>query len=169
MVRGFLGQPVAGQPDDGLLCGRFPRRVGHQSGVGYVNEQTIPRKLIGEALSAVIQDPTRYRAAFNYGHPAGSANCIESIQQFLVKEGVGGLSKEIARRRKDQRFSIFWLERPATEILTVTAKTENRESSIFPALTVFMPEGNWRKRENVNCGSPMVLRSLNGSSRESDS
>ena len=64
-------------------------------GVGYVNERTIPRKLIGEALDAVIQDPATYRAAFNYGNPEGSANCIESIRRFLVKERVGGLSREI--------------------------------------------------------------------------
>ena len=69
-------------------------------GVGYVNERTIPRKLIGEALDAVIQDPTTYRAAFNYGNPEGSANCIESIRRFLVKEGVGGLSREVLERNR---------------------------------------------------------------------
>lgn len=69
-------------------------------GVGYVNEQTIPRKLIGEALSAVIQNSQRYRAAFNYGNPEGSANCIESLKRFLVKEGIGGLSKEVLDRNR---------------------------------------------------------------------
>jgi DNA-binding transcriptional MocR family regulator len=69
-------------------------------GVGYVNEQTIPRNLIGEALNAVIQDPKTYRAAFNYGNPEGSANCIESIKRFLVKEKVGGLSREILDRNR---------------------------------------------------------------------
>jgi 2-aminoadipate transaminase len=69
-------------------------------GVGYVNERTIPRHLIGEALNAVIRDPKTYRAAFNYGHPEGSANCIESIKRFLVKEGVGGLNKEILDRNR---------------------------------------------------------------------
>jgi 2-aminoadipate transaminase len=69
-------------------------------GVGYVNEQTIPRKRIGEALSAVLRNPKKYRAAFNYGHPEGSANCIESIKRFLVNEKVGGLSKEILDRNR---------------------------------------------------------------------
>jgi 2-aminoadipate transaminase len=64
-------------------------------GVGYVNEQTIPRGLIGEALDAVIKDPKTYRAAFNYGNPQGSANCIESIKRFLVNQGVGGLSRQL--------------------------------------------------------------------------
>jgi 2-aminoadipate transaminase len=69
-------------------------------GVGYVNERTIPRNLIGEALDAVIQDPTTYRAAFNYGNPEGSANCIESIRRFLVKEAVGRLSRTILDRNR---------------------------------------------------------------------
>ena len=54
-------------------------------GVGYVNERTIPRHLIGKALDAVIQDPTTYRAAFNYGNPEGSANCIEAIDASWSK------------------------------------------------------------------------------------
>jgi 2-aminoadipate transaminase len=69
-------------------------------GVGYVNEQTIPRKLIGEALDAVVQDPAKYRAAFNYGNPEGSANCIESIKRFLAEGRVGGLSREILDRNR---------------------------------------------------------------------
>jgi DNA-binding transcriptional MocR family regulator len=64
-------------------------------GVGYVNERTIPRSLIGEAMDAVIQDPKTHRAAFNYGNPEGSANCIESIRRFLVNEKVGGLSRAV--------------------------------------------------------------------------
>jgi 2-aminoadipate transaminase len=69
-------------------------------GVGYVNEQTIPRRLIGEALAAVIRDPARHRAAFNYGDPAGSANCIASLKRFLVKEKVGGLTAEVLDRNR---------------------------------------------------------------------
>ena len=69
-------------------------------GVGYVNEQTIPRDLIGESLQAVINNPKTYRAAFNYGNPEGSANCIESIKRFLVREKVGGLSRELLNRNR---------------------------------------------------------------------
>jgi 2-aminoadipate transaminase len=69
-------------------------------GVGYVNEQTIPRDLIGEALNAVVQNPVKYRGAFNYGSPAGSANCIDSIKRFIVREAVGGLTSEVLERNR---------------------------------------------------------------------
>jgi 2-aminoadipate transaminase len=69
-------------------------------GVGYVNERTIPRKLIGEALNAVIEDPATYRAAFNYGNPEGSANCIRSIKRFLAREKVGGLNEATLERNR---------------------------------------------------------------------
>jgi 2-aminoadipate transaminase len=69
-------------------------------GVGYVNEHTIPRNLIAEALGAVIQDPKTYREAFNYGRPEGSVNCIESIKRFLVREKIGGLNSEVLDRNR---------------------------------------------------------------------
>jgi len=69
-------------------------------GVGYVNEQTIPRDLIRQALDAVVRDPGKYRAAFNYGSPEGSANCIESIRRFILREGIGGLTSEILDRNR---------------------------------------------------------------------
>jgi 2-aminoadipate transaminase len=69
-------------------------------GVGYVNERTIPRILIGEALDDVIQNPKKHRAAFNYGNPEGSANCIDSIKRFLARESIGGLTKKILDRNR---------------------------------------------------------------------
>ena len=52
-------------------------------GVGYVNENTIPRKQIAEALTAVIDNPEKYKLALNYGGPHGSANLISAIKKMI--------------------------------------------------------------------------------------
>ena len=69
-------------------------------GVGYVNEKTIPVSRFEEALEAVIADPRRYRQAFNYGGPAGSANLIGSIRNFLAQHHIAGLDEETLRRKR---------------------------------------------------------------------
>jgi 2-aminoadipate transaminase len=69
-------------------------------GVGYVNENTIPKDLIREALENVLEKPEKYRAALNYGGPKGSGNLISSLRSFLVSRGVGGLTEEILREKE---------------------------------------------------------------------
>jgi DNA-binding transcriptional MocR family regulator len=67
--------------------------------VGYVNEETIPVRQVEEALGAVVADPVKYRQAFNYGGPEGSANLITALRRFLAG-GPGGLDDAtIARNR----------------------------------------------------------------------
>ncbi len=69
-------------------------------GVGYVNELTIPRKRIAEALSAVIGDPRKYRLAFNYGGAEGSPNLVVSLRRFLVEEHSSALSKGLLSSKR---------------------------------------------------------------------
>ncbi len=64
-------------------------------GVGYVNDRTIPQRAILKAMEAVIDDPIRYRTAFNYGGPAGSANLIDSIRHFITENAIGNITKEL--------------------------------------------------------------------------
>lgn len=69
-------------------------------GVGYVNENTIPRRQIHTALGEVLAHPQQYRAALNYGGPAGSANLIGSIRRFHLEHRIGGLSEEVLDRQR---------------------------------------------------------------------
>ncbi len=67
-------------------------------GVGYVNENTIPRDLIEEALRQVLRNPQQYRVALNYGGPAGSQNLIQSIRRFHLEQGLGCLTPDVLDR-----------------------------------------------------------------------
>ncbi len=62
-------------------------------GVGYVNENTIPRQQIQIACEAVLANPKKYRAALNYGGAQGSPNLIASIRKFHVDNRIGGIKK----------------------------------------------------------------------------
>ncbi len=68
-------------------------------GVGYVNENTIPRQQIQIACEAVLANPKKYRAALNYGGAQGSPNLIASIRKFHVDNQIGGIKKDTFNTR----------------------------------------------------------------------
>jgi len=63
-------------------------------GVGYVNERTIPAGLFIDELQQVVADPMRHKTPFNYGGPRGSARLVESIRDFIIRTGRGGLTRD---------------------------------------------------------------------------
>jgi len=69
-------------------------------GVGYVNEKTIPVARLTEAVQAVASDSVKYRQAFNYGGPDGSANLVESLRRFLTGMRIGGLDEATVARQR---------------------------------------------------------------------
>lgn len=69
-------------------------------GVGYVNNHTIPQNKIARALDAVINNPDQYKAAFNYGGPAGSQNLINSLKRFIKKHRNEKWSNEILKNKQ---------------------------------------------------------------------
>lgn len=69
-------------------------------GVGYVNEDTIPVPDLVAALQGVAQDQVKYRQAFNYGTPAGSANLIASVRHFLAGMRIGQLDEATLNRKR---------------------------------------------------------------------
>jgi len=69
-------------------------------GVGYVNENTIPRKLVAEATAAVLSRPGEYDKALNYGASKGSRRLLDAIGRYLLAHGVGQLTAEVLARKE---------------------------------------------------------------------
>ena len=71
-------------------------------GVGYVNENTIPRHLIVEAVQAVLEGPRRYDKPLNYGASKGYKALLDSIRRYIVSGpgGAGGITEEVLAGRE---------------------------------------------------------------------
>ena len=69
-------------------------------GVGYVNEDTIPRKLIAEATAAVLDRPSEYAKALNYGASRGSQAFLDAIHRYLAGRRIGGLTADVLDRKE---------------------------------------------------------------------
>lgn len=84
----------------GEFAAGFRPGVDVNLGLGYVNEQTMPRELIHEALGNIVANPDDHLAAFNYGGPAGSDRLLASLRHFVARRPVAPLSeKALADRR----------------------------------------------------------------------
>ncbi len=81
------------------FAGDFRDGIDINLGVGYVNEKTIPIPDLVAAMQAVAADALKYRQAFNYGSPVGSANLIGAIRRFLLSRRVRGLDEATLSRR----------------------------------------------------------------------
>ena len=64
----------------------FRPEVDINLGVGYVNEDTIPRHLLSQSLDKVLANPQSYPLALNYGGPNGTPYLIESIRRFYHQQ-----------------------------------------------------------------------------------
>jgi 2-aminoadipate transaminase len=82
------------------FASEFREGIDINLGVGYVNENTIPRSLIRKALTEVLTHPKKYRSSLNYGGPQGSARLIESIREYYLSHGIGGLTRDLLSQRQ---------------------------------------------------------------------
>jgi len=63
-------------------------------GVGYVNDKTIPSASVASALKTVLENPSVYRNALNYGAAEGSPNLLRSIREFFIRNSTGSLTEK---------------------------------------------------------------------------
>ncbi len=77
------------------FAGDFRDGVDANLGVGYVNEDTLPREGIRKAFCEVLTRPEQYRLALNYGGPHGSPNLIRAVKDFHLKSGQGRFKKKV--------------------------------------------------------------------------
>ncbi|HAI12599.1 MAG TPA: hypothetical protein DCM28_12905 [Phycisphaerales bacterium] len=61
-------------------------------GVGYVNESTIPRQHIADAVNHIVAHNADFHAPFNYGSPDGVTELIAAIRTYIAYHNFGNLT-----------------------------------------------------------------------------
>jgi len=69
-------------------------------GVGYVNEEVIPRDAIRDAVAALTGDPGAHPLALNYGSPQGEPMLRAAIRRFLTRRNAGAVPAEVLAERR---------------------------------------------------------------------
>ncbi len=78
----------------------FREGVDVNLGVGYVNEETLPRTAVRQALDTVLTSPNVHKNALNYGSAVGSPNLLREARAFLLRHHVGGITEEVLDRNR---------------------------------------------------------------------
>lgn len=100
----------------------FRPRIDINLGVGYVNENTIPRQYIADAVSHIVAHHHDFHAPFNYGSPDGVTELIAAIRTYLAYHHFGNLT-------------------PADLVPLKMVIGANGATSLLDALTQILPRG----------------------------
>jgi 2-aminoadipate transaminase len=69
-------------------------------GVGYVNEEVIPREAIRAAVETITADPAGHPLSLNYGGPQGEPGLRAAIRRFLSRRAAGPVPPEVLESRR---------------------------------------------------------------------
>ncbi|MHC5021823.1 MAG: aminotransferase class I/II-fold pyridoxal phosphate-dependent enzyme [Planctomycetota bacterium] len=69
-------------------------------GVGYVNEEVIPRDAIRDAVAAITADPAGHPLSLNYGGPQGEPGLRAAIRRFLTRRAAGAVPPAVLEERR---------------------------------------------------------------------
>jgi 2-aminoadipate transaminase len=93
--RSAEGSPIGRMMEEFALD--FRKGIDTNLGVGYVNEDTIPKQLIAEhALETLVHEPL----ALNYGAAIGQKDLREAIKDFLALPNTTGLTAELLANKE---------------------------------------------------------------------
>lgn len=77
----------------------FRQGVDINLGVGYVNDETIPHRRLEECFRYVLAHTETYKNALNYGSADGSESLRNAIQNYYLRNSIGGVQKDLLNRK----------------------------------------------------------------------